>query len=86
MRELVDALGERLAAVGYPREDRPYRPHVTLAREVRRLDERLLPRAFPWESADFVLVESLSVAEPPRYKVVARWPLAEKLENKERTN
>lgn len=84
--DLVDRLGERLAAVGYPREDRPFRPHVTLARKVRRLDERPLPRAIPWESADFALVESLSVAEPPRYKVLGRWPLTEKLENKKRTN
>jgi 2'-5' RNA ligase len=75
---LVGALGDRLAAAGYPPEPRPYRPHVTLARKVAKLPAAVLPEGFHWRSVDFALVESLSLAVPPRYRVLATWPLAEK--------
>jgi 2'-5' RNA ligase len=87
LTQLVAALGTRLAEAGYPPESRPYRPHITLARKTRRAKDGPLPVPIPWRCADFVLVESLPVADPPRYQVVGRWPLATLgLENEKRTN
>ncbi len=61
-----------------PAEAHPFRPHVTLARGVRAAPDRwpeLEPQRWPVE--DFVLVRSLlRTSAPPRYTVVARWPLA----------
>ncbi|MEJ2577123.1 MAG: RNA 2',3'-cyclic phosphodiesterase [Gammaproteobacteria bacterium] len=75
---LVARLGARLAAVGYPAESRPFRPHVTLARKVRRLADARLVQPLFWRCADLALVESLARPAPPRYQVLEHWPLAEK--------
>jgi 2'-5' RNA ligase len=84
---LVGALGDRLAAADYPPEARPFRPHVTVARKIAKLSAARLAAGFHWRSLDFALVESLSLAAPPRYRVLATWSLEEKrLENKKRTN
>ena len=72
---LVRGLGEQLAAVGYPPEDRPYRPHVTLARKARGAPAGTLAQSIRWPVSSFVLAESLSVPEPPRYRILRRWPL-----------
>jgi RNA 2',3'-cyclic 3'-phosphodiesterase len=80
-REIVDRLWERLAALGFERESRPWRPHLTLARKVRRPPPenlQIVPRSgasddpAPWELA---LVESTTHPEGARYKPLAEWPL-----------
>jgi 2'-5' RNA ligase len=80
LASLVDQLWQGLVECGFEREARPFSAHVTLARKVRPF--RTLPLADPivWEAREFVLVTSLSVPEPPRYKVLRRWPL-QKAEN-----
>jgi 2'-5' RNA ligase len=40
LAELAAAIDERFAAYGVPREERPFRPHVTLARLKRPCDAR----------------------------------------------
>ena len=72
---LVTALAERLSAVGYPPEPRSYRPHVTLARNVRNFAGERLDISIRWRAREFVLIESLSLPSPPRYKVLRRYPL-----------
>jgi 2'-5' RNA ligase len=74
---LVQALGERLTRCGFTPERRAFAPHVTLARKCPgKLVQALEPMTpIPWTAAGFVLVESLSVARPPRYKVLHSWPL-----------
>lgn len=59
--ELIDlhaALGERVAALGLPLQERSYKPHVTLA---RRAHGAIVPApgpALPWRAHGYALVES----------------------------
>jgi len=81
--ELVDLLWSRLETLGFEREQRPWRPHLTLMRQVRRLPpdgpalaiEPLPASAGParWSLA---LVESLIQPDGPQYQALAEWPLA----------
>jgi RNA 2',3'-cyclic 3'-phosphodiesterase len=79
---IVDRLWSRMAPLGHERELRPWRPHLTLVRRVRRRppeDLRLAP-ALAGRRSDagwkLALVESVTHAEGPRYKPLAEWPLA----------
>lgn len=53
-----------------------YRPHVTVARGVRRPPGLLASFSVPWAARDFVLVSSNSASTGPRYQTLAQWPLA----------
>ena len=65
-------LGVVLARLGVALEDRPFLPHVTLARRAHgALPPALLPE-LAWHLDAFALVESAGGA-PPRYDVVATW-------------
>ena len=72
--ELQSSLHARLDAVGLRLENRPFRPHVTLA---RRAKHRPFQAVAPivWDVREFVLVESLPGPEGVRYQVVERWAL-----------
>lgn len=76
LTKLVKDLGGLLADVGYAPERRPYSPHITLARKVRSMPGTRLAKPIEWTAHEFVLVESRSVAEPPRYRVLTRWALS----------
>jgi len=72
VRELQDALVERLMAHGLGRSDLDYVPHLTL-----RYDKRTAPD-WPvdlpgWIASEFVLVKSPQGLT--RHDVIARWPL-----------
>jgi RNA 2',3'-cyclic 3'-phosphodiesterase len=77
---IVERLWTRLEPLGYTREARPWRPHLTLARRIRRPppDNLVLGPVEcsgdepPWRLA---LVDSMAHAEGPRYKPLADWPL-----------
>jgi len=71
VRELRDALADRLAAHGVP-VDRDYEPHLTLRYDKRRAPawELDLPG---WVASEFVLVDSPQ--GETRHHVMARWPL-----------
>jgi RNA 2',3'-cyclic 3'-phosphodiesterase len=80
--EIVDRLWERLVPLGFERELRPWRPHLTLVRKVRRPPPenlRIVPRELassdpaPWGLA---LVESTTDPSGARYKPLAEWPLS----------
>ncbi|WP_428962435.1 RNA 2',3'-cyclic phosphodiesterase [Micromonospora fluostatini] len=72
-----------LAAIGVPADDKPFRPHLTIARPADRmphadveadraaLDSYLGP---PWPAAELVLVQSRPGVEPG-YRRLATWPL-----------
>ena len=71
---LQASLHARLDAAGLRLEDRPFRPHVTLARRAKaRSLQAIIPIA--WDVREFVLVESLPGPEGVRYQVVERWAL-----------
>lgn len=72
---LVQALRAALAPCGLVLEARPYRPHLTLARKVRR--RPALPPISPirWPVRGFSLVESRSHPGGVRYVPLRSWDL-----------
>lgn len=67
------ALAAEIAGCAIALEDRPYRPHLTLMRGLRRQPVPLpdLPAAVRWEARDWALMESTSFG----YRELGRWPL-----------
>jgi 2'-5' RNA ligase len=63
----------RLAPQGFEREQRIYRPHVTLARRARPVEETV--DAVTWRVTDLALVESLPDGRNVHYEVLERWRL-----------
>jgi 2'-5' RNA ligase len=57
LSDLHRALGDALERVGLPREDRTFRPHVTLARRAQGTTPAPGPAA-RWRVRDYALVES----------------------------
>lgn len=72
--DLQAGIESGLREAGFDLEDRPYAPHLTLARHVRTrvAAEAIGPVA--WRVASFALVESERGSGA--YREVARWPLA----------
>jgi 2'-5' RNA ligase len=73
--ELVQRLQQALLDCGFRPERRPYAPHITLARKARKPAEITLDKPLNWPVRSFVLMGSDLDAPPPRYRVLARWPL-----------
>jgi RNA 2',3'-cyclic 3'-phosphodiesterase len=86
MKRLAASASAAARRAGIPVPDRPYRPHLTLARagttspgELRLLAARLAAfESSPWTAAGFDLVQSQLGRGPGRraeYRTVASWPL-----------
>lgn len=69
---LEAALWDRLVEVGFERERRPYRPHVTLARKAKGVEEDISPVS--WLVSELALVESKPGARHPVYEALEVWP------------
>jgi 2'-5' RNA ligase len=85
LQELVASLGRRLAPLGFPPGDRPFRPHLThgRVREGRpppRLGEALAAAsavpAVPWRADEVVLIRSHLSPRGSRHEPLARFPLS----------
>jgi RNA 2',3'-cyclic 3'-phosphodiesterase len=74
-RELADSLAAELAAL-VRRDDREFRPHVTLARDARRKARAQAIAPIEWPVREFVLVQSNMTRTGSHYAVRERWPLA----------
>ena len=73
---LVAQLQKRLESCAFTPEARPYRPHVTLARNSRRPPEMAVEQPVSWPVDDFALMETVAGGrDVPHYRVVRRWPL-----------
>ena len=72
---LHQRLGAGLRELGFETEQRRYRPHVTLARKVRRRFEWQPLSPVDWSVAELALVESRP-GTAPRYQPIGRWSLA----------
>ena len=71
----AEALKQRLTSDGFAPDLKSFRPHVTLARQVRqRPVERTLPQV-RWSFREFALIESRSSPGGSLYSVRASWPL-----------
>lgn len=84
LRRLADSVRAAARRVRLPVEDRPYRPHVTLARTKGGADLRVPVdtlagfESSPWTADRLELVSSRLGAGPDRtsrYETVAAWPL-----------
>jgi 2'-5' RNA ligase len=65
-------LRRTLKGRGFRVDSRPFRPHVTLAREVRA-PPRPCPASVAWSIRDLALVESVASPTGSRYAPLARW-------------
>ncbi len=81
---LVEDVGRRLAALGFPPEARPFSPHLTVgrARDPRgapglggALAARAQADGFAWRATELVLFESHLSPRGPRYEAILRAPL-----------
>ncbi len=71
---LVLALRAGLAGCGFALDERPYRPHATLARKASALEARTLDPPIRWPVDSFVLACGQE-GPPPRYRILRRWSL-----------
>jgi RNA 2',3'-cyclic 3'-phosphodiesterase len=71
---LERAVWESLSGLGFEREPRRFKPHVTLARRARTGGGA--PTPVRWRIEGFALVESLPAPLGARYEPRAFWPLA----------
>jgi 2'-5' RNA ligase len=74
LASLVAGLTEKLAVEGIAGEDRPFVPHITLAREALRKPTDTSIEPVVWHARDFVLVESQRVSDGS-YEILERWKL-----------
>ena len=71
--ELEARLWDGLADRGFRVEERIYRPHVTLARRARAIEEVVEP--VRWPVRELALVESIPYGKSVHYEVLETWPL-----------
>src|SRR5512142_2142787 len=78
---LANALAARLRANGVPFDEKPFHPHLTIARKCRGpfVDGAIGP--YVWEIDEIALVASDTRAEGARYTVLATWPLGQHAES-----
>ncbi len=69
---LVDAIKKKVEQCGIKTEDRPYQPHITLARKACKLIDIGIP-SIDWKAESFCLVESCSTSNGVQYQVLQRW-------------
>lgn len=75
---LVVNLNTELGSEGFMVETRPFRPHVTLARDAREAPQSELYDKVEWSSDKFVLVGSRTDENGVTYTVLDEWPLSGK--------
>jgi 2'-5' RNA ligase len=70
---LVETVRALAADCSLTPESRPYVPHLTLVRKLRRPLRPAAPEAVDWEVDGFALVESRTDATGARYTPIASW-------------
>jgi len=70
LRRFVDGLWQRLDRLGFSRETRPFRPHITLARDVRSVRPELKWEPFRWPVTRLELIESVATPDGVVYRPV----------------
>ncbi len=72
LRGLVDGLWQQLDRLGFSREARSFRPHVTLARDVRSMRPGLKWEPFRWPVDRLELIEAVSTPDGVVYRPVPK--------------
>lgn len=73
--QLVTKLQQALIAAGFKFESRQFVPHVTLLRNIGRMQETQAFAEILWRVNSFVLMESVSAHQGIRYQKLHQWPL-----------
>jgi 2'-5' RNA ligase len=68
------ALSERLRRAGFKLDGRPWEPHVTLYRGLRKPLGNITLEAIVWPVRSFVLMRSESIESGVRYAAIDCWP------------
>jgi RNA 2',3'-cyclic 3'-phosphodiesterase len=76
LNTLHDDLARVLQSRAFPVDERPYAPHLTLARRSVTVVDRRLPEPIRWRVTSFALVSSEPGSSGPAYRTIAEWPLA----------
>ena len=76
--QLVAQLRAGLALEGFEPESRDYRPHVTLARNVKTARPGPLPEPLRWPADRFALVRSVTDPAGSRYEPLRWWNLRDR--------
>jgi RNA 2',3'-cyclic 3'-phosphodiesterase len=76
LAQLMASLNAALESCGHTAEPRAFRPHVTVARDVRRFARARTITAIVWRVSDYCLVSSTLGPQGSRYSVERRWALA----------
>jgi len=72
---LADALTTALIAAGFSCEDRKYKPHITLIRNVGAHLPMQLENPIQWNVSDWLLLQSRLSSHGSCYTELGRWPL-----------
>jgi 2'-5' RNA ligase len=75
LTRLQSTLAEALRDAGYRTDERPYHPHVTLARHCRHAFAITAVAPLPWRVDTMTLYESMTLPAGPRYVARATWTL-----------
>ena len=75
---LANALAANLRVNGVPYDEKPFHPHLTIARKCRGPFEHGAIGPFVWDIDAVALVASDTRAEGARYTIVATWPLGQR--------
>jgi 2'-5' RNA ligase len=75
LAQLVERLQFNLLRQGFEIRQEEFRPHVTLARDVKKRGIQEAIPAFQWQVEHFVLVESQRGPAGSQYTIAARWPM-----------
>lgn len=70
---LYQDMAVALASCGYVSEQRPYQPHITMARKVKCDQQARRLEPINWVVDDFVLVQSVSTGQGVQYRVLDRF-------------
>ena len=73
--DLVARLRELCTRCGIATEERPWSPHLTVARKVRRRPPAVDFPPIQWEIKEFCLMESTAGRAGSEYRILRRWPL-----------
>jgi 2'-5' RNA ligase len=68
-------LAAALHRSGFAVDDRPFAPHLTLARSAGHTLDRRLPQPLGWRVGSFILAVSELGHGGPTYRTLAEWPL-----------
>lgn len=74
--DLVAGIRDSASTLGIALDQRPYSPHVTVARILQGTPRPLVFQPVVWQCRDFCLLESVPARKGVAYSILGRWPLA----------